>query len=72
LIGEKYKLINRIILDIYPKDDPTSHKDTTSTEFTAVLLILAKNWKLPRCHYTEEWIEIKGGGNVHNAILLSY
>ena len=32
-----------------PKDAPPSHKDTYSTVFTAALVVIARNWKQPRC-----------------------
>jgi hypothetical protein len=41
---------------IYPEDVPTSKKDTCSTMFIAVLFIIARRWKEPRCP-TEEWIQ---------------
>ena len=44
------------LLGIYPKDVPTYNKDTCSTLFIAALLIIARSWKEPRCHSTEEWI----------------
>ena len=45
------------LLGIYPEDAPTYNKDICSTMFTAVLFIIARNWKEPRCPSTEEWIE---------------
>jgi hypothetical protein len=36
------------LLGIYPKDTPTYKKDTSSTKFIAVLLIIAGSWKEPR------------------------
>jgi hypothetical protein len=41
------------LLGIYPKDAPTSHKDTCSTMFIAALFVAARNWKQPRCLSTE-------------------
>jgi hypothetical protein len=38
------------------RDAPIYHKDTCSTMFTAALFIIARNWKLPRCPSTEDWI----------------
>jgi hypothetical protein len=35
----------------------TGKKDTCSTIFIAVLFIIVRNWKEPRCPSTEEWIE---------------
>jgi hypothetical protein len=43
--------------DIYPKDTPTSRKDTYSTIFRTGLFIVAKNWKHPRCPSTKEMIK---------------
>jgi hypothetical protein len=43
-------------LDIYPKDAPPYHKDACSTVFIAVLFVIARNWKHPRCPSTEEWV----------------
>jgi hypothetical protein len=37
---------------IYPEDVPTC-----STMFTAVVFIIARSWKEPRCPSTEEWIQ---------------
>jgi hypothetical protein len=45
------------LLGIYPKDSPTYNKDTCSTVFIAVLFIIARSWKQPRCPSTEEWIQ---------------
>ena len=44
-------------LGINPKDVPTSHKDTNSIMFIAVLFIIARNWKQPRWFLTDEWIK---------------
>jgi hypothetical protein len=44
------------LLGIYPKDDPSSHKDSYSM-FTAALLVIARSWKQPRCPSAEEWIK---------------
>jgi len=45
------------LLDIYPKDAPTYNNDTCSSMFIAVLFIIARSWKQPKCPSTEEWIE---------------
>jgi hypothetical protein len=45
------------LLGIYPEDALTCNKDTCSTMFTAVLFIIARSWKEPRCPSTEEWIQ---------------
>jgi hypothetical protein len=45
------------LLGIYPKDAPTYNKNTCSTMFIAVLFIIARSWKEPRCRSTEEWIQ---------------
>jgi len=42
------------LLGIYSKDAPTYNKDTCSTMFIAALFIIARSWKEPRCHSTEE------------------
>jgi hypothetical protein len=44
------------LLDIYPIDAPTCNKDTCSTTFIAVLFIIARSCKEPRCPSTEEYI----------------
>ena len=44
------------LLGIYP-DVPTCNKDTCSTMFIAVLFIIVRSWKEPRCPSTEEWIQ---------------
>jgi hypothetical protein len=45
------------LLGIYPEDVPTSKKDTCFSMFIAALIIIARNWKEPRCPSTEEWIQ---------------
>jgi hypothetical protein len=45
------------LLGLCPKDAPTYNKDTCYTLFIAVLFIIARNWKQPRCPSTEEWIQ---------------
>jgi hypothetical protein len=45
------------LLGIYPEDATTCNKDTYSTMFIAVLLIIDRSWKKPRCPSTEEWIQ---------------
>ena len=42
------------LLGIYPEDVPTCNKDTCATVFIAVLFIIARSWKEPRCPSTEE------------------
>jgi hypothetical protein len=44
------------LLGIYPENVLTGKKDTCSTMFIAVLFIIARSWKEPRCPSTEEWI----------------
>jgi hypothetical protein len=44
-------------LGIHPDDAPTCNKDTCSTMFIAVLFIIDRSWKEPRCPSTEEWIQ---------------
>ena len=44
-------------LAIYPKDAPACHRGTCSTVFIAVLFVIARSWKQPRCPTTEEWIQ---------------
>lgn len=46
-----------LLLSIYPKNAPLSHKDTCSTIFIADLFIIVRNWKQLRCLSTEEWME---------------
>jgi hypothetical protein len=45
------------LVAIYPEDAPTCNKDTCYTMFIAALIIIAQNWKEPRCPSTEEWIQ---------------
>jgi hypothetical protein len=45
------------LLDIYPEDVPTCNKNICSTMFIAAIFIIARSWKEPRCHSTEEWIQ---------------
>jgi hypothetical protein len=48
------------LLGIYPADVPTGKKDTCSTMLIAVLFVIARSWKEPRCPSTEEWIRKYG------------
>ena len=45
------------LLGIYPEDVPNNKKDTCSNMFIAVLFIIVRSWKEPRCPSTEEWIQ---------------
>jgi hypothetical protein len=45
------------LLNIYPEDAPTCNKDTCSNMLIAALFIIARIWKEPRFHSTEEWIQ---------------
>ena len=45
------------LLDIYPKNSSSYHKDFCSTLFTVALFIISRNWKQPSCPSTDEWIE---------------
>jgi hypothetical protein len=45
-----------LLLDLYPKDALQHCKDTWSTMFIAVLFVVVRNWKQPRCPSTEEWL----------------
>jgi hypothetical protein len=45
------------LLGIYPEEVPTGNKNTCSTMFIAVLFIIARSWKEPRCTSAEEWIQ---------------
>jgi hypothetical protein len=44
------------LLGIYSEDVPTGTNDTFSTMVIAVLFIIARSWKEPRCPSAEEWI----------------
>ena len=44
-------------LRIYPEDVPTCNKDTCSIMFIAVLFIIARSGKEPRCPSPETWIQ---------------
>jgi len=48
-----------LLLGVHPKDDPTYNKNACSTMFIGALfrLIIARNWKEPRCPSTEEWTQ---------------
>ena len=50
-------------------DKTVIHKDTCTSVFTAVLFIIAKTWKQPKCPSTEGWIKM---WYTHNRILLSH
>jgi hypothetical protein len=45
------------LLGIYPEDAPTCNKGTCSTVFIAVIFIIARSLKEPRCPSTEKWIQ---------------
>ena len=45
------------LLGIYPENVPMGNKDTCYSMFIAVLFIIARNWKEPRCPSTKEWIQ---------------
>jgi hypothetical protein len=45
------------LLGIYLEDVRTGKKDTCSTMFIAVLFIISRRWKEPRCHSIEEWTQ---------------
>jgi hypothetical protein len=45
------------LLGIYPEDVLTGKKDTCSSMFIAVVFLIARSWKTPRCPSTEEWIQ---------------
>ena len=42
---------------MYPKDAQLYHKDMCSARFIAVLVIIARTRKQPRCPSTKEWIK---------------
>jgi hypothetical protein len=46
-----------LLLGSYPEDAPTCHKDTCSTMFITAIFIIARSWKEPRFHSTEEGIQ---------------
>ena len=45
------------LLGIYPNDPHPCNKDMCSTMFIAVLFVIARTWKQPRCLSTEKWIK---------------
>jgi hypothetical protein len=46
------------LLGIYPKECNTGYfRGTCTPMFTAALFTIAKLWKQPRCHTTDEWIK---------------
>jgi hypothetical protein len=45
------------LLGIFPKDVPWCHRDTCSTRFIEVLLVISRNWNQPSHHIPEEWIQ---------------
>ena len=44
------------LLGIYPKKT-VIHKESCTTMFIAVLFIIARTWKQPKCPSTDEWIK---------------
>jgi hypothetical protein len=45
------------LLGIYPRDAPTTNKDTCSTMFIAALFIISRRWKQPRYPSMGGWIQ---------------
>jgi hypothetical protein len=46
------------LLGIHPKEcDPGYSRGTCTSMFIAALFTIAKLWKQPRCHSTDEWIK---------------
>jgi hypothetical protein len=46
------------LLEIYPKEwDSGYSRGTCTPMFTSALFTIAKLWKQPRCHTTDEWIK---------------
>ena len=45
------------LLGIYPKDAQSYYKSICSTMFIAVLFVISRTWKQPRCPTMEEWIK---------------
>jgi hypothetical protein len=46
-----------VLLGIYAKDAPPCHREMCYTTFIAILFVIARRWKQPRCPTTEEWIQ---------------
>jgi hypothetical protein len=44
------------LLGKYTNDASPCHRGTCSTMFIAVLFVIVRSWKQPRCPMTEEWI----------------
>ena len=47
----------KLLMYIYSKGAPHYHKDTYSTMFILALVVIARNYKQPRCPSTKEWIK---------------
>jgi hypothetical protein len=45
------------LLGIYPEYAPQCHRGTCFNMFIAVLFVIARSWKQPRCPITVEWIQ---------------
>jgi hypothetical protein len=56
-------------LSIFPKEVPPYNMDTCFTMFIAVLFVIARTWKQPRCQLKYGY---KNVVNLHSGILLSY
>jgi hypothetical protein len=54
---EEYGMVEKHLKGICPKDVQPYHKDTCSTMFIAVLFVIARSGKQPRCPMMEEWIQ---------------
>jgi hypothetical protein len=55
-------------MNIYPKDALLYLRDTCSIMFIAVIFIIARKWKHPRCLSSEEGIKIV----IHSGIVFSH
>ena len=45
------------LLGIYPRDAQSYYKSICSTMFIAVLFVIARTWKQPKCPSIEEWLK---------------
>jgi hypothetical protein len=61
-----------LLLDIYPKKHKSGYnRDTCTLMFIVVLFTIAKLWKQPRWHTTDEWLK-KNVVYINNGVLFIY
>ena len=55
---EFYHQADNKTINTYPTGGTLYHKDTSSNKFIAILFVISRNWKQPKCPSMEKWIRI--------------